>query len=95
MAQDVVFVRGLDEFMGVVGGAAAGDILIEVMSADKARALVTRRDPLDEVETGQIQPAVVVAVDMLVDEKDRVAHVGGLAEDNEELLVSAFFDVAP
>ena len=52
VVEDVVSVGGFDEFVGVVGGVAAGDVFVEEIGADKAGAFIRGGDPLDQAEPG-------------------------------------------
>jgi hypothetical protein len=80
--EHVVLVARLDEHMRILIGSASRDVFVEIMCADEARALVARRDSLDEIESRQIEPAVVVSARMFSDEEHGVANVRRLAEDD-------------
>ncbi len=90
VADDVLCIGFVDQLMRILFQRAARDVFVDKVGADEAGAFVAGGDGFDEVEVGQKQPAVVVAVGAGVfpDHEDLLMHIGGGFKVDIELLVA-------
>ena len=63
--------------------AATGDIFIKKVGANKAGSFITGGDAFNQIEAGQVKPAVIAFTGVLNNAKHGVAYIGGAVKDRE------------
>src|SRR5690606_4749011 len=82
----IVIVGHLHQLVDVGIEAAAADVFVKIIGADKAGAFVAGGNAFNQVERGQVEPAVVVAIEFFMHHKDHFVDVGRAVEIDIKLL---------